>query len=656
MSIKLLSESVWSRIAAGEVVERPASAVKEMVENSLDAGARRVRVKLWDGGRVRIAVEDDGAGIAFEDLPLALTPHATSKIGGIEDLEAIHTLGYRGEALASLAAVAGVEIRSRPGGDAGESGGLIRARDGRVLDHMQANCSPGTRVQVDSLFENLPARRKFLKSAAGELRRAAAILREYAICRPEIAFSLEHDGRPVFSTDGRGDRRRAIEQLWGAEPPVSTVLASAGRIALECWWQPRIHAARSDVVSFVNGRSVTDPLVKGAVNAAARELTGGWALFFTVDPSLIDVNIHPAKAEIRFRYPREVFEAVKEAAAKLGAPARYVQEERPKGPRPSRDAGGWDFKSQPGPNFERNAGPDAVSGIGETPIEGGSRGPEALDRDFLAKGQSPEAVDRFLKSASRPASSSSSSSMPYQAARPDRLFGRVEWPEDAPREPPAAKIETPPATAATMFPPPEAGNGEAHRNSTYLGQLRSGYLVFDTSSGAALVDPHAAHERVAFERVRAAAKERMRAQPLLIPVPLPPTLQLEAQEQREFLESAGFSLETIDGGLQLAAVPAVANAIFSAVPPEALLRTSLAALRDTAGSPEAADPAECLWRSWATTACKEAVKVTTRLRPEEAEALWQDLHECRQPFFCPHGRPTILEISDSELTKHFGRE
>jgi DNA mismatch repair protein MutL len=621
MGIRLLSESVWSRIAAGEVVERPASAVKEMIENSLDAGARRIRVKLWDGGRVRIVVEDDGGGIAFGDLPLALTPHATSKIGGIDDLEAIHTLGYRGEALASLAAVAGVEIRSRP---AGETGGLIQARDGRASEPVRANCAPGTRVQVDSLFENLPARRKFLKSAAGELRRAAGILREYAICRPEVGFSLESDGRPIFSTDGGGDRRRAIEQLWGAEPPVSAVEAAAGRIALECWWQYRGHAARSDVISFVNGRAVTDPVVKGAVAAAARELTGGWALLFTIDPSLIDVNIHPAKAEIRFRYPGEVFDAVKEAAAKLGAPARYVQDEKQKeNILRSQDDGGWDFRS----DFKSGFAPasKADSSAGSRP-------------EFSSRG---EAGSRH---------------MPFQTVRPDQLFGRVEWPGEAGEEEDImtdiTKISTP---AAETFL--EAKEDDSDPNVVYLGQLSSGYLVFDTPSGAAVVDPHAAHERVAFERVRAAAKEGMRAQPLLIPVPLPPTLQLEAQEQREFLESAGFSLETLDGGLQLTAVPGAANALFSAVPPEALLRISLAALRDTAGaSTEAAEPAECLWRSWATTACKEAVKVTTRLRPEEALALWQDLHACQQPFFCPHGRPTVLEISVSELTKRFGRE
>jgi DNA mismatch repair protein MutL len=622
MAIKLLSESVWSRIAAGEVVERPASAVKEMVENSLDAGARRVRVKLWDGGRVRFVVEDDGAGIAFEVLPLALTPHATSKIDGIEDLDAIHTLGYRGEALASLAAVAGVEIRSRPLGESareGQTGGLIRTRDGRVADHMRANCAPGTRVQVDALFENLPARRKFLKSAAGELRRAAAILREYAICRPEVGFSLEHDGRPIFSTDGSGDRRRAIEQLWGAEPPLSVVEASAGRIALECWWQPRGHSSRSDIVSFVNGRSVTDSLIKGAVNAAARELTGGWALFFSIDPSLIDVNIHPAKAEIRFRYPGDVFDAVKEAAKALSGPGILSL------PLPLPEAAAPSWSAEP-------------RGFGAFGV-------------FAEAGKRPSAPSR-----------ASNESRAFQTERPDRLFGRVEWPgttaeeelkEELAAEFPFPVSETPAKTAVFL----ETERGEAGGDAVYLGQLSSGYLVFDTPAGAAIVDPHAAHERVAFERVRAAAKEGMRAQPLLIPVPVPPTLQLEAREQREFLESAGFSLETLDGGMRLTAVPSVANAFFSAVPPEALLRMSLAALRDTGeASPEAAGPIECLWRSWATAACKEAVKVTTRLQPEEALALWHDLHECHQPFFCPHGRPTILEISAAELTKHFGRE
>jgi DNA mismatch repair protein MutL len=181
-----------------------------------------------------------------------------------------------------------------------------------------------------------------------------------------------------------------------------------------------------------------------------------------------------------------------------------------------------------------------------------------------------------------------------------------------------------------------------------LGQLHSGYLIFDTWDGLAIVDPHAAHERVAFERIQAAAKEGKRSQDLLTPAPLPPTLQLEAEEKREMLESVGFVLESLEGGLRLAAVPFLANA---AVSPEALLRGSLAALRDGGD----AEVTELLWRTWATMACKSAVKATTKLEPQEALALWRDLQRCRQPFFCPHGRPTILKLSVSELAKHFGR-
>ena len=611
MGIKLLTEGVWSRIAAGEVVERPASAVKEMIENSLDAGAKRIRVKLWDGGRVRIVVEDDGCGIAFAELPLALTPHATSKIGAIEDLEAIYTLGYRGEALASLAAVGKVEIRSRP---TGESGGVIKAYEGRITDHLEVNCTPGTRVQVDELFANLPARRKFLKSAAGELRRSATLLREYAVCRPEVGFSLESDGRPVFSTDGGGDRRHAIEQLWGAEPAIQTVKADIGRLQLECWWQPR--QGRNDIASFVNGRSVTDPLIKGAVGSAARELVGAWALFFSVAPSLVDVNIHPAKAEIRFRYPGEVFDVVKEAASRLGGRApihvrggsTFSTDSLPARPIPS---GGWAFK-------------------------------DTIPAAFPPSNPSPPRT-----------------SMPFQAPRPDKLFGRVEMPdfnedgEDAPGDRQELLAAQPDFTTDGQDYESDYGDVELPadplENVTYLGQLSSGYLVFDTPAGAALMDPHAAHERVAFERIRISAKEGARVHPLLMPVPLPPTLQLEAEEKRELLKSVGFALDTIDGGLHLTSVPTIAN---MTTPPEVLLRGSLAALRDETD----AEPTELLWRSWATLACKEAVKVTTKLEPEEALLLWRDLHNCSQPYFCPHGRPTILELSNAELEKHFGRE
>ncbi|MBQ9403811.1 MAG: DNA mismatch repair endonuclease MutL, partial [Synergistaceae bacterium] len=320
--IKALPENVWTRIAAGEVVERPASAVKELVENSLDAGATQIRVSLSDGGRQRIIVQDNGSGIAFDELPLALMYHATSKISEVADLENIMTLGYRGEALASIASVADVEIRSRQKNS--DSGGLIRTHDGKITEHLEINCNIGTRIQVDNLFSALPARRKFLKSAVGELRRAAVFLREYAVCNPDIAFTLEHDNKQIFSTEGTGDKKRVLSKIWSDSTDIQNTNIQSGHLNLECWFQSKagIASGRSDIIAFVNGRAVNDPVIKSAVTQGARELSGNWALFFTLEPSLVDVNIHPAKSEIRFRYPAEIYIAVKSAVNNLGSPMK----------------------------------------------------------------------------------------------------------------------------------------------------------------------------------------------------------------------------------------------------------------------------------------------------------------------------------------------
>ncbi|MCL2011062.1 MAG: hypothetical protein FWG71_11050, partial [Synergistaceae bacterium] len=441
--------------------------------------------------------------------------------------------------------------------------------------------------------------------ASGELRRVAALLREYAICRPEVAFALDNDGRPVFSTDGGGDRRRAIEQLWGSEPKIREVAASAGRISLECWWQPRLGpGARNEITSFVNGRSVSDPVIKGAVSAAARELAGGWALFFSIDPSLVDVNIHPAKAEIRFRYPGEVFEAVREAASKLGTETAISVNVNVSAKPPAKTLG--DFKPPaPPPSYAMKAGSSSKSASFQ------ARAPE---RDVIRSGN---------------------------------FFSRVEVPEvdfgDSGEVREVREIHE------------ETGENDG---VTYMGQLISGYLVFDAPNGLTLVDPHAAHERVEYERirrVRAAAGEagqKERSQPLLIPSPVPPTLQQEVEERREFLEGAGFAFETAEGGIRLTAVPFLVSLANTAVSPDALLRGSIAVLRE---GDDKVDLTELLWRNWATMACGEAVKVTTRLVSEEALTLWNKLRGCEQPFFCPHGRPTILELSPAELRKHFGR-
>ena len=562
-----LPENVWSRIAAGEVVERPASAVKELTENALDAGASRIAVTLKDGGRMRITVEDDGDGIAFDDLPLALMYHATSKLREISDLERISTLGYRGEALASLAAVADVEIRSRQADDS--EGGLIRTHDRKISEHIRVKCSKGTRVQVSDLFSGLPARRKFLKSASGELRRAAVFLREYSVCNPSVSFFLEHDGKEIFSTDGSGDRKRVLAKIWPEGSEIQTLNVQSEHMTLECWFQSRAGiSGRGDLMSFVNGRAVNDPVIKSAVATAARELAGNWALFFTLEPSLVDVNIHPAKAEVRFRYPDEIYSALHAAVKRLGSPG-YIPP------------------------------------ISDSPVR---ITPPAKTQSFR-----PDTGFKFRSSESRMTS--------------PKNYGHDD------------------SEQATLFPDSENETADV----IFMGQNSAGYLVFDTPEGLVIIDPHAAHERINYERIKSSAEKSQNVQKLLVPVILHPTLALETAEFESALKDSGFEFGNTASGVEMRSVPAIGSVDFE---PEALLRASLKALKNNHDG----DTRNILWRTWATMACKASVKLTTKLTQDEALTLWRNLHECEQPFVCPHGRPVMIELKNDDLLKRFGRE
>ena len=578
-AIKSLPENVWSRIAAGEVVERPASAVKELTENALDAGATRIAVTLKDGGRQRITVDDNGEGIAFDDLPLALMYHATSKLREISDLEHIITLGYRGEALASLAAVADVEIRSRQANDS--EGGLIRTHDGKITEHIRVKCSQGTRVQVSDLFSGLPARRKFLKSASGELRRAAVFLREYSVCNPSVSFFLEHDGKEIFSTDGSGDKKRVLAKIWPEGSEIQTINLQSEHMTLECWFQSRAGiSGRSDLMSFVNGRAVNDPVIKSAVATAARELAGNWALFFTLEPSLVDVNIHPAKAEVRFRYPDEIYSLLHNAVKRLGSPG-YI---------PS--ATNSPVRINPSPAkitpSAKNQSPKTQSGWNFHDSESRIINPKNYGHDDLRQNDSGQAT----------------------------LFSEIEN-----------------ETGGVIF----------------MGQNSGGYLVFDTPEGLVIIDPHAAHERINYERIKSLAEKSQNVQKLLVPVILHPTLALETAEFESALKDSGFEFENTAAGVEMKSVPAVGSVDFE---PEALLRASLRALKNNHDG----DTRNILWRTWATMACKASVKLTTRLTHDEALTLWRNLHECEQPYVCPHGRPVMIELKNDDLLKRFGRE
>ena len=554
-------------------MERPVSVVKEAVENSLDAGASEIRVSIFEGGKVRITVEDNGEGIAFGDLPLAVSRHATSKISSVEELEKLSTLGFRGEALPSIGAVSRLEIRSRREED--ETGGLLKIEGGRQVLHSPISCRKGTWLSVEDLFYTLPARKKFMKSALSEGRRVSTLIRDFAAAYPSVAFFENRDGKDGFSSAGDGDRGHVLRQLWGENADIRSCEASTTHLRLECWWAPFPGKTRSQITSFVNGRVVNDTVVRSAAGAICRPYPGNWAFLFSLDPELLDANIHPAKAEVRFRYPGEVFDAVQQAVLKLSGnvpllPGRAEHSFRPPSSFPASGGGseGWSFREGP------------------------------------------------------------------EERRGDELFGRVG--SDSP----------------SFLPEREENGGAAceEENFRFLGQLASGYLVFETEEGMAVMDPHAAHERIGFERTERLAGTAIVSQKRVVPQPVPPSLSLEAEEYREELEKIGFVFQEGDGQLSLTAYPSLPGGI--AEDPVRLIRTILLEWSGDRQAPLK----DILWRQLATIACGLSVKLGDRLTPSEALALWRNLTDCQSPWNCPHGRPTALSLTAKRLESYFGRE
>ncbi|MFP4482054.1 MAG: DNA mismatch repair endonuclease MutL [Thermovirgaceae bacterium] len=574
--IKRLDESVSSRIAAGEVIENPASVVKELLENALDASSTQVRVSLRQGGKARIVVEDDGIGIAFDELPLAVERFATSKIDSADDLESIGTLGYRGEALASLGAVSRLEIRSLS--DGAVKGGLIRCNGGIVEAHLEISSEKGTRVQADDLFFNLPARRKFLKQAASETRKVARLLREYAVAYPDVGFSLTSDGKPLFDSGGGKYRKTVLESQWGKDPRLLSRKGQSGDVAIEAWWQPHTTGSRLTLTIFVNGRRVNDPAVRAAVSSLGPKAAGTWFLLVDVPPPSVDVNIHPAKAEVRFKNSGEIFQAVSGVAESL--------------------TGGREGKAQ---------------------FEGWNIG----SREFPKSPLGPLGKTRSLETSFRGDTTGAAS-----------LFARVSEPPPDPKSEKACEADV--------------DHDESFR---YFGMLDSGYLLFKAGDSLVIVDPHAAHERILYEKALSRIEcEKGKSQNLSVPEALPPTLAASAADFTKALEREGFFLAEKEGQTLLTAVPAVSGGLM--LTPLEMLRTAVEELERSQG----VESRPKLQARWALLACKRAVKLGESFETKEAMSLWRDLSACMHPESCPHGRPTSISLDAARLGRLFGRE
>ena len=595
--IRELPDELISQIAAGEVVERPASVVRELVDNALDAGARQVTVRLMAGGVRSVVVEDDGSGIDAPDLALALKRHATSKIGSLAELEHVVTMGFRGEALAAIASVAHVVLTTRCAGAA-----HAWRLDGRSGEITPAARTQGTTVEVLELFFSTPARRKFLKTDATEMAHGLEAVRRHALARPDVAFAVWHEGRLVaqWRPVGKGDARRRWADVLGAEFIATSrelqvhrgPLALLGRTG-----QPEAARARADCqYLFVNGRFVRDRLLAHAVRAAYEDQLHGnrqpaYALFITIAPELVDVNVHPTKIEVRFRDGRAIHQAVQHAVQDALAPSRVVAP-------------------------AANAQPERV-----------------LPPSWQPSLRLPEAA---LTARENPG--------PWRT--PQGSGGLQAWSELllTPGDEPAA-----PAAGA----PAEAGSWPLGRA---VAQIGGAYVLAENAQGLVVVDMHAAHERIVYEKLKRAASSEgaLPAQPLLIPFTFSATASematVEAEQQT--LQLLGLDISALSANtLVLRSRPA-------ALPDADLAELARSVLAELA-QPEAGGASRVVQRArdeiLATMACHAAVRANRRLTTDEMNALLREMETTERADTCNHGRPTWRQVTIKELDALFLR-
>jgi DNA mismatch repair protein MutL len=651
MKIKILPDNLANQIAAGEVVERPASVIKELVENSIDAGASRVQIDVELGGRRLMRVSDDGSGMVRDDAILSFERHATSKISSLEDLAAIGTLGFRGEALASIASVAKVELITKV--DDNDAATLVVVEGGRLVDVRDAARARGTTISVSDLFYNTPARRKFMRSEPTENYHLTGIVTHYALAHPEIAFTLNNNGREVLRVSPARDLRERAFQIFGPGLLDSLLPVSGGRdfVAKITGFisAPRERRTTRDAqYFFVNQRFVRDKTIAGGLLEGYRSVLPHGVypvafLFIDIPLEEIDVNVHPAKTEIRFRRTDAVkdaiADAVRDALAKGGILARQ----------------------------EIQTSEDIVAAT-----TAGSETPVPTTQARIEFGSTPEIVSVFEDVSSAkplaPAESDPTSNgnafvdpapaefvnlaADFELAASTRIDPEpTAATESAVRDPQSA-IELPPVNSAERFVKSvELADVSSHKIRP-VAQLHDSFIIAVDDEGMLLVDQHVAHERILFDKFRRSETERrIESQNLLLPetIDLTPAQSQAFELVEEDLASLGFGLMRLSG--RTVAIKSIPTDL-----PPGEARNLFAEILDHIELDKRGHAKQTFRDDIAASlACKAAVKINMKLTPEKMQWLIDRLLLTSSPTTCPHGRPVILRLTMKDIERGFHR-
>jgi len=612
--IRLLSETVASQVAAGEVVERPASVVKELIENSIDAGARKIDVMIRRGGISLVRVIDDGCGMDRDDALLSLERHATSKIRTTADLEAVATLGFRGEALPSIASVSRFRLTTR---EAHAVAGTEIIVNGGKLDVVRdGGEAPGTQVEVRSLFYNLPARRKFLRSENTESRNIEHQIHLQAIGHPQIGFSLLRDDRILFQLPAAATLSDRIRDLFGVEllqrlVAVMSTGSSKIRISGFIGQAGLSRQSRTQQLVFVNGRAIESSLITAAIREGYHTalMKGQYPVtffFLEIDPASVDVNVHPAKREVRFRDPTGVREAIVQCIQQILEAGRAAWQEKFRAP---------------------------VS----VPTVAGKTAPELrLRPEEFAPEESHRELPHLGPAVGTTARVSSVASGMEIVGQPRKLSGL-----------PASD-----SASEALAVQQQAGTA-AQRQFQIIGVLSKLYVLMENADGLVLVDQHAAHERILFEELRRRMEEQgVPTQKLLLPqtFDVPPRDADWIERNLSILQRMGIGIESFGPGtFKIDSLPS----FLDVSDPAQFIRKVIDDLKSASNTASAMRLGE---EMIAKSVCRHAVKANDPLRYPEVEKLIRDLLDCDLPYCCPHGRPTMIQISLAELEKKFGRK